>query len=142
APTLIRASAYGRDLQAYLDKVNDELLLIAQIESAQGVENIDDIAAVDGLDMLFIGPADLSASLGALGDFASPRFIEAFERVERAVLDAGKWLGCIPFHDRDAARLYRDGHHLVLSGVDTVLLRTAAEQDVGVLSRSRQTAGD
>jgi len=142
APTLIRASAYGRDLDAYLDKVDDEFLLIGQIESRQGVENIDEIAAVDGLDMLFIGPADLSASLGALGDFAGPRFVDAFERVQRAVLDAGKWLGCIPFHDRDAGRLYRDGHRLVLSGVDTVLLRAAAEQDVAGMNQSRQAARD
>lgn len=134
APNLVRASAYGRHLEGYLDGVDDGFLLIGQVESSQGVENIEEIAAVDGLDMLFIGPADLSASLGALGDFTSDRFASAFAKVESAVLDAGKWLGCIPFADRDAGRLYRSGHRLVLSGVDTLLLRQAAEADVANLN--------
>lgn len=130
APALIRATAYGRHLDRYLDGIEEGFLLIGQIESAQGVENIKDIAAVEGLDMLFIGPADLSASLGALGDFSSEGFVTKFDALERAVLDAGKWLGCIPFPGWDAERLYRNGHHLVLSGVDTLLLRQAAERDV------------
>lgn len=139
APGLVRASAYGRDTGAYVDSVARDFLLIAQIESAQGVDNIEEIAAVPGIDLLFIGPADLSASLGALGDFSSDRFVAAFETVERTVLAAGKWLGCIPFHIWDARRLYHNGHRLVLSGADTVLLREAAERDVAAL---RDSMGD
>lgn len=142
APTLVRASAYGKHLDRYLDSVNEGLLLIGQIESGQGVENIGDIAAVDGIDMLFIGPADLSASLGALGDFTSEKFVGAFEALERAILDAGKWLGCIPFPGWDANRLYRNGHHLVLSGADTLLLRQAAERDVADLNEIKGNAAD
>jgi len=142
APALVRASGYGRNLDSYLQRVEQGFLLIGQIESARGVENIEAIAAVEGLDMLFIGPADLSASLGALGDFTGGRFTGAFSRLERAILAAGKWLGCIPFQARDAARLYRDGHHLVLSGVDTLLLRQAAEADVAALNRSRGDGRD
>lgn len=137
APNLVRASGYGRNIERYLDGVEREFLLIGQIESTQGAGNIREIAAVDGLDMLFIGPADLSASLGALGGFGSEEFVRAFEALERAILDAGKWLGCIPFHDWDADRLYRNGHHLVLSGVDTQLLRQAAERDVADLDRAK-----
>ena len=133
APNLVRASGYGRHLEGYLDQVENGFLLIGQIESAEGAANAAEIAAVEGLDMLFIGPADLSASLGALGEFAGEEFVNTFEAVERAVLEAGKWLGCIPFHDRDAGRLYAGGHHLVLSGVDTLLLRQAAERDVADL---------
>lgn len=134
APSLVRASAYGRRIDRYLESVDRGFLLIGQVESSQGAANIDSIAAVDGLDMLFIGPADLSASLGALGDFTSEAFVDTFAALESAVLDAGKWLGCIPFHDWDASRLYRNGHHLVLSGVDTLLLRQAAERDVAELN--------
>jgi len=141
APGLVRASAYGRRLGEYLDNVDSEFLVIGQIESREGAEQIDEIAAVEGMDMLFIGPSDLSASLGSLGDFDSKEFNTTFERLERAVLDAGKWLGCIPFGDRDAERLYRSGHRLVLSGVDTLLLRQAAEGDVASLEQARNTAG-
>lgn len=138
APMLVRASGYGRNIDGYLENVDRELLLIGQIESAQAVENIGDITAVEGLDMLFIGPADLSASLGALGNFSSAKFVDAFETLERSILGAGKWLGCIPFHEWDAKRLYRNGHHLVLSGADTLLLRQAAEQDVAELNEAKK----
>jgi len=137
APSLVRASAYGRDLHQYLSSVDRGFLLIGQIESAEASQNIEAIAAVDGLDMLFIGPADLSASLGALGDFTSETFVSTFEAIQSAVLAGGKWLGCIPFHDRDARRLYAEGHHLVLSGVDTLLLRQGAERDVAELNKCR-----
>lgn len=140
APNLVRASAYGRHLERYLDAGQREFLLIGQIESREGAQNIEEICAVDGLDMLFIGPADLSASLGALGDFASAQFASTFEALEAAILEAGKWLGCIPFHDHDARRLYHRGHHLVLSGVDTLLVRRGAEKDVEELNRARQAA--
>lgn len=137
APSLVRASGYGRNLDRYLDDIDEGFLVIGQIESREGAGNIDEIAGVDGLDMLFIGPSDLSASLGALGDFTCEEFADTFSSLERAILGAGKWLGCIPFHDRDAARLYGDGHHLVMSGVDTLLLREAAEADVVNLNRCK-----
>lgn len=141
APGLVRASGYGRNLDHYLENVDEKFLLIGQVESAGAVENIEAIAAVEGLDMLFIGPMDLSASLGAFGEFADERFTAAFHAVERAVLDAGKWLGCIPFHDWTAERLYRSGHHLVLSGADTVLLRQAAERDAAELDELAGSVG-
>lgn len=142
APGLVRASAYGKHLDTYLGSVDSGFLLIGQIESAQGAENVRDIAAVDGLDMLFIGPADLSASLGALGDFTSETFVRTFSALERGILDAGKWLGCIPFPGWDAQRLYQNGHHLVLSGVDTLMLRQAAERDVADLNKFKECKND
>ena len=118
----------------------EEFLLIIQIESKEAVSDIEAIAAVEGIDMLFIGPIDLSGSLGALGQFESVEFVEAFERIERAVHDAGKYLGAIPFADWDSERLYRNGHHLVLSGADTLLLREAAGRDVQQLRQACQDA--
>jgi len=137
APALVRASGYGGNLNRYLQDINEGFLLIGQIESGRGAANIEEIAAVEGMDMLFIGPADLSASLGALGDFTSERFASTFDSLQRAILNAGKWLGCIPFHDWDASRLYGNGHHLVLSGVDTLLLREAAQRDAAVLKAAK-----
>lgn len=137
APALVRASGYGGNLNRYLQDINEGFLLIGQVESSRGAANIEEIAAVEGMDMLFIGPADLSASLGALGDFTPDRFTSTFESLQRAILNAGKWLGCIPFHDWDASRLYGNGHHLVLSGVDTLLLREAAERDAAALEAAK-----
>lgn len=137
APGIIRGTGYGRDQAGYGDWMENEFLLIGQVESKQAVEQIDEIAAVDGLDMLFVGPADLSASLGELGRYDSDDFLDAFERIERATLASGKWLGCIPFPGWSAQRLYSNGHSLVLSGADTLLLRRGAEEDVAALYRAR-----
>jgi 2-keto-3-deoxy-L-rhamnonate aldolase RhmA len=136
APGIIRASGYGRDVAGYLDWMRDDFLLIGQVESAAAVDHIEEIVRVDGLDMIFIGPSDLSASLGALGRYDRPEFIEAFQTVERCTLDAGKHLGTIPFPERDAKMLFASGHALVISGTDTVLLREAAEKDVDDMRRA------
>ncbi len=77
APPILRASGHGKDVEGYLDWLDSEFLLIGQVESRSAVEQIDDIVAVDGIDMIFIGPTDLSASLGKLGDFASDDFKKA-----------------------------------------------------------------
>ena len=134
APVLLRATNYGKDIARYQEWMENDFLLIAQIESKEAVNQIEEIAAIDGIDMLFIGPIDLSASLGQLGQFESKAFIEAFEKIESATLAAGKLLGAIPFADWNAERLYENGHHLVLSGADSILLREAAEKDVANLN--------
>ena len=90
APALLRATGYGERVADYERWMTEEFLLIIQIESKEAVDAIDTIAAVEGIDMLFIGPIDLSASLGALGQFDSAEFIEALEKIEQSVLAAGK----------------------------------------------------
>jgi len=138
APIIIRAADYGRDVDAYLSWMQSEFLLICQIESRQAVEDIEQIAAVGGVDMLFIGPADLSGSLGAFGRFDTDEFIAAFERIERATLGAGKWLGTIPIPGWSAERLFANGHHLVISGADTLFVRDGAAKDVRALQTAAQ----
>ncbi|RNJ26467.1 HpcH/HpaI aldolase family protein [Halosegnis longus] len=76
-----RASAYGRDLGEYVATANDEITLIVQIETRAGLDSVDEIAAVDGVDALFVGPADLSANLGVFGRFEGDVFREAVETV-------------------------------------------------------------
>lgn len=136
APAIIRGTGYGKDVDGYLQWLREEFLLIGQIESAQAVEQVDDIANVEGMDMLFVGPSDLSASLGDLDNYERDEFIDAFDRIRQGALAAGKWLGTIAFRGWDAERLYREGHNLVLSGADTLLLRQAAEKDVENLRRA------
>ena len=130
APRVIRASRYGERMSDYADYMAKEFLLIAQIETEQAVNQIDEIAAVEGIDMLFIGPSDLSASLGAIGDYESKKFNNAFDRIEQATLAAGKLLGTIPLPNRNPKQLFEAGHTLIISGCDTLLLQQAAVQDV------------
>ena len=139
APGFVRASGYesvGQKIENYLEFMRTDFLLIAQIESKQAVDDLEKIVAVDGIDMIFIGPADLSASLGKLGDFTSNEFKRAFARIESITLEAGKFLGTIPFAQWSAARLFADGHQLVVGGSDAVLLAKAAREDQESLSRA------
>lgn len=130
APGIIRGSAYGTRLSDYMTFMEEDFLLIIQIESLEAVNEIDKIGAVDGVDMLFIGPNDLSGSLGALGEYTTRSFKDAFTRIEQAAKNAGKFLGTIPFPGWNAQTLFRSGHQLVVSGVDSMLLLEAAKDDI------------
>ena len=77
-----RDSNYGlTDLKDYLKDANKETLLIVQIEDKEGVDNVDSIAAVEGIDVLFIGPVDLSQSYGVVGELDHPLIQKAIEKV-------------------------------------------------------------
>jgi len=77
----------------YYETVNEEILVICQIETKEAVENIEEIVAVDGVDVSYIGPADLSASYGHLGNMSHPTVQRAIDRVYEATKDAGKATG-------------------------------------------------
>lgn len=126
AAPVVRATGHGASWQAYVAGGADELLIMCQIETASGVEAVADIAAVDGVDMLFVGPFDLSASLGHLGEPDHPEVRGAIARVEQAVRAAGKLLGTVPTPSRGAGELFAAGYDLVLADCDNLLLREAA----------------
>lgn len=130
APIIVRAADYGARWQDYVAEADDQLLIICQIETGQAVENAAEIAAVPGVDMIFIGPFDLSADLGHLGEPDHPSVLERIRTVEQAAKSAGKLLSGIPTPDRDAAALFADGYDLVLADFDLIMLRNAARASV------------
>lgn len=136
AAPVVRASKYGAELKDYLSRVEDDLLIMCQIESPTAVENVTAIAKVEGVDMLFIGPFDLSASVGHLGEPDHPEVVSMIQKVETAAKDAGKLLGGIPTPGRDAEQLYAAGYDLVLADVDALLLRDSAHTGVQTLRRA------
>lgn len=77
----------------YMAKSNDETILMCQIESRRGVENIEQIMAVEGIDVGFIGPNDMTQDYGILGQFTHPDIEEAFRRIISAAQANGKWAG-------------------------------------------------
>lgn len=88
-----RASGFYDDGNAYFDGANDAITLILQIESRTGLENLDEIAAVDGVDLLYVGPADMAGSLGiAQGDWDG-KMMQVFADVARAAQANGKRVG-------------------------------------------------
>ena len=77
----------------YMPQANDETLLMCQIESRKGVENVEEIIAVEGIDVAFIGPNDMSQDYGILGQFEHPDIVAAFEKIIAAAESNGKWAG-------------------------------------------------
>jgi 2-keto-3-deoxy-L-rhamnonate aldolase RhmA len=126
AVPVIRAARYGNRTDEYLAEDRHRTVLICQIETAAGVEAIDEILAVDGIDMLFVGPYDLSANLGHLGEPDHPAARQAIEKVEKATRAAGIWLGTIETQARPGKSLFADGYQLVLGSADVAMLRDAA----------------
>lgn len=125
AASLARA-AHWNGVADYVKHANDEVCLVVQIETRAGLENLDAILAVDGVDAAFIGPADLAASLGHLGDAGHPEVRAAIENALRRIAASGKAAGVF-VTDPVLARHYRDcGASFIAVGGDTTLLRTAA----------------
>ena len=136
AATIIRASGYGKDWRSYAENSNDEILVICQIESGAAVDAVEEIAAVEGVDMLFIGPFDLSASVGYLGQPDHPEVLALIERVEAAAKAAGKLLGTIPSEARPSELLYEKGYQMVVADCDVLLLRDAAQSSCAALKKA------
>jgi 4-hydroxy-2-oxoheptanedioate aldolase len=92
---LNRACGFGQDFDDYLAKANEELLTVVQIETREALDNVCDIAAVDGVDVLFVGPLDLSVGLGIPQQFEHSRFRAAMAAVAEACRGAGKAAGTL-----------------------------------------------
>ena len=119
--TYNRACRFGLDAGA-LDRANDQVLGVVQIESARAVAEAAEIAAIDGVDVLFVGPRDLSHDLGVPGQVTSPEFTAAIERVRVAAQEHGKACGLL-VNDGTAARARIDeGWTFVAIGSDSTLL--------------------
>jgi 2-keto-3-deoxy-L-rhamnonate aldolase RhmA len=129
-----RASQFGR-VKNYLTRADEEICLLVQIETRLALENLEAISAVDGIDGVFIGPADLSASLGHLGDPQHPETQTALENAVRRLRLAGKPAGILATVEADARRYIEWGYRFVAVGIDTTLLANAAD----TLARSFNT---
>ncbi|TQV79089.1 HpcH/HpaI aldolase family protein [Denitrobaculum tricleocarpae] len=133
AAAIVRAARYGRDCWDYVEAANRDVVVICQIESAQAVEAVEEIARVEGVDMLFVGPADLSSDMGYVGEVDHPEVMKAITRVEQAAKAAGKLLGAIPTPGRSTQELREAGYDIIVPGADTILLRDAADAQVASL---------
>ncbi|HEY4104346.1 MAG TPA: 2-dehydro-3-deoxyglucarate aldolase [Polyangiaceae bacterium] len=124
--TAHRSNRYGY-VADYFTIVNDNISVMVQIESAQGVANAGEIAAIDGVDGLFIGPSDLSAALGYLGQPNHPEVQQAMARVLAAARQHGKQVGILAPVEADARRYFEQGMTFVAVGGDVGLLRAASK---------------
>ena len=121
----LRAADYGFAVGDYVESEGRELLLCLMIESAEGVDNVFSIAAVDGVDVIQIGPFDLSYDLGIPGQFDHPDFAAALERIEAGAQSAGKILGGMPLPGLPLDELLERGYRMLTMGADVPMLAGA-----------------
>ncbi|MFM0627258.1 4-hydroxy-2-oxoheptanedioate aldolase [Paraburkholderia xenovorans] len=127
---LARASRWNR-IPDYLTTAANELCVLVQVETVQGMENLPAIAAVDGVDGVFFGPSDLSASMGLLGKPGDPTVREAIRNGIQSVRRAGKAAGVLAPDPAIATDYLEAGATFVAVGTDTGLLSRAAADLAG-----------
>ena len=122
---ITRASRYGH-VENYVARASDEICLILQVETRAGLEALDDIAGVEGVDGIFIGRADLSARLGYPGDPHHPEVSRAIEGAVRRLRELGKPSGILYFGEAQNRQAIEWGTTFTAVGADIGLLAAAA----------------
>jgi len=130
AAPFVRGSAYGYE-KDYVRQCQEDLLVMVQVETVAGVDAIPEIAAVDGIDGIFVGPLDLSASMGKMGQYQDPEFQAILALAEQTILASDQcWLAGFRAPGRELSDMFDDGYSLVCGSVDLGLLQEAARRDV------------
>ncbi|MGO4386738.1 HpcH/HpaI aldolase/citrate lyase family protein [Microvirga sp. 2YAF29] len=129
AASTVRASSYGM-APDYVSTCADNLLIVIQIESAKGVGNIDEILAVEGIDVMFIGPYDLSATVGQMGNLKHPEVAGLIETAESKIKKSGIPMGTVPHPGCTYKDMFARGYQFVNAGSDVARLRDGSLADV------------
>lgn len=123
---ITRATHFGR-VRDYARNAEAELCLIVQIETRRGIDALEEIAAVDGIDGIFVGPGDLAASLGHIGDPGHPEVVSVVEDAIARIVACGKPAGILTADPVFAERCIALGTIFTAVGVDAALLARAAD---------------
>lgn len=123
-----RASDYGGDFQEYVEHADDLVVTIAQIETKRGVENASEIAAVEGIDAIFIGPADLSGSLGIFAQWDSELLDQYINDAIRASKEHEKPVGTLVIQPEDIETRIDQGFDFLAVGKDTATLGSGTDE--------------
>lgn len=132
-----RSNRYGYE-QDYFARINDNICVMVQIESRKGIDACADIAAVEGVDCLFIGPSDLSAALGHFGHPQHPEVQEAIRFITECAKSKGKSVGILAPLEADAQRYLSMGIHVTAVGSDLGLLKSTSS---GLCARFKSRQG-
>ena len=127
---LARASRWN-SIAGYLDHADEQMCLLVQIENKEGLASLDEILAVDGVDGVFIGPADLSAALGHRGNPGHPEVQAIIEEAIVKIGKAGKAAGILSADEKLARRYIELGAAFVAVGVDTTVLMRGLRELAG-----------
>ena len=122
-----RATRFGR-VKDYAKRAHEELCLLVQVETEQAMAEIEAICAVDGVDGVFIGPADLHASMGYTGETGNPAVVPLIEQAMRRIRKCGKAAGVLTAVEAEARRYMAAGCNFTAVGADVGVLARGIEQ--------------
>jgi 2-keto-3-deoxy-L-rhamnonate aldolase RhmA len=125
-----RATGYGRNFEEYVTNANGTILTIAQIETKAGLENVEEIANVDGIDALFVGPADLSSALGMFAEWDSQEFVDAIQPIIDASETTGVPVGTLTVDIDAIDERLEQGFDFLIAGKDISLLMESVERAI------------
>lgn len=134
---MVRATEFGKDFENYYEFAKKNLLGIIQIETTESLKHLDEIAALDGVDVLFIGPADLSLALGIFGQWEHPLFVKAVKDIGEAARKAGKSAGTLFFDLGQYEFYHQHGYRFIASGSDMTFLSSGATNMANNLNELR-----
>ena len=121
-----RATRFGR-VKDYAKKAQDEICVLVQVETKDALDKLEDICAVEGVDGVFIGPADLHASMGYTGEINRPEVVTLIEEAMRRIRKTGKAPGVLAFAEDDIRRYIAAGALFTAVGSDAGILARGAE---------------
>lgn len=124
---LARAARWSR-VPNYLEKADDEICVLVQVESKMGIENLDAIATVPGVDGVFVGPSDLAAAYGYIGQTTHPDVVEIIDRAIAVIRKKGKAAGILAVDEAVARRYIELGCSFIAVGTDVGLLARSTER--------------
>jgi len=135
-----RACGFGSDFDEYFRRADSQLLTVVQIETAAAVDHVDEIAAVDGVDVLFVGPMDLSISLGIARQWDHPVFSSAVNKVVSACRKAGKAAGTLVQSEDQIERSVSVGFSFLALSSDGAMVVQGMRGAVAAFRKQRSTA--
>jgi len=130
---MVRASGFGKNFAEYYSNANENIVGVVQIETPEALRHLDEIAAIDGVDVLFIGPADLTMSLGIFGQFDHHLFTDAVKATVAAAQKAGKAAGILIFNPDEYTRYYELGIRMIACGADATFVAEGSRNMAGKL---------
>ncbi|MFC2116525.1 HpcH/HpaI aldolase/citrate lyase family protein [Bacteroidota bacterium] len=135
---MIRASDYGNDFDSY-QKNSENILGIIQVETRELLEQAEDLAAIDGVDILFTGPNDLSMALGVFGQYDHPDYVDAVSRIGQAAKKHGKTAGVLLQHPSQYAFYFEKGCRFIACSSDLNFLNQGAKSMADFLKEQHKT---
>ncbi|MGR3617770.1 MAG: HpcH/HpaI aldolase family protein [Paracoccaceae bacterium] len=123
--TAARATRFG-SVSEYIPTADDEICLLVQVENIAGMDALDDILAVEGVDGVFIGPADLSTDMGFAGNSAAPEVVEVIADAITRIAEAGKAPGILGVAEESTQSYFDMGAQFLAVGIDVMLLANSA----------------